>query len=99
MKHLPIGPPTGPLTTAEAAKAEEKRRKTTDLAKFIARVEFEFNADALGDGGERLRRLSAAAEPVGFRMIRGEVRPVSESPVNPEQPGWIGYGPKVDTAR
>jgi hypothetical protein len=27
IKHLPVGPPTGPLTTAEAAKAEELRQK------------------------------------------------------------------------
>jgi hypothetical protein len=95
MKHLPIGPPTGPLTTAEAAKAEEKRRRTTGVAKFIAHVEFELDAESLRDGRERLRRLSAAAEPVGFRMIRGEVHPVSESP---EKPGWTGYGPKIDRA-
>jgi hypothetical protein len=36
MKHLPIGPPTGPLTTDEAAKAEEKRQKT--LAKDDKRL-------------------------------------------------------------
>jgi hypothetical protein len=90
LKHLPIGPPTGPLTTAEAAKAEEKRWRTTDIAKFIAHVEFEFDAEALSDGGERLRRLSAAAESAGFRMIRGEVHLASESPANLKKPGWTG---------
>jgi hypothetical protein len=89
-KHLPIGPPTGPLTTAEAAKAAEKRWRRTDVAKFIAHAEFEFDAEALSDGGERLRRLSAAAESVGFRMIRGEVHLASESSENPEKPGWTG---------
>jgi hypothetical protein len=98
MKHLPIGPPTGPLTTAEAAKAEAKQRRTTDVARFIAHVEFEFDAESLSEGGERLRRLSAAAEPAGFRMIRSEVHPASESPVNPEKPGSTGNGPKIDQA-
>lgn len=45
------------------------------MEKFIAHIEFEFEADALRDGGRRLRDLSAVAEPAGFRMIRGEVRP------------------------
>ena len=65
------------------------------MEKFIARIEFEFEADALKDGGRRLRDLSAVAEPAGFRMIRGEVHPLAESQGNPDRPGRTGYGPKV----
>ena len=63
------------------------------MEKFIARIEFE--ADGLKDGGRRLRDLRAVAEPAGFRMIRSEVPPVSESQDSPDRPGWTGYGPKV----
>jgi hypothetical protein len=66
------------------------------VEKFIARIDFEFEADALTDGGRRLRELSAVAEPAGFRMIRGEVHSAAESHESPERPGWTEYGPKVD---
>jgi hypothetical protein len=66
------------------------------VEKFIARIEFEFEADALQDGGQRLRKLCAVAEPAGFTMIRGEVHPAAESRESPERPGGTAYGPKVD---
>lgn len=65
------------------------------MEKFIARIEFEFEADALKDGGRRLRDLRAVAEPAGFRMIRSEVHSVAESQESPDRPGWTGYGPKT----
>jgi hypothetical protein len=65
------------------------------VAKFIARVEFEFDADAVKDGGRRLRKLMAVAEPAGFRLIRGEVHPAPETPESADRPGWTGYGPRV----
>jgi hypothetical protein len=68
----------------------------TDVAKFIARVEFQFEAEAITDGDQRLRRLNKAAEAAGFKMIRGEVHPAPKTPEDPEKPGWTGYGPKID---
>jgi hypothetical protein len=56
------------------------------VEKFIARIEFEFETDALTDGGRRLRELSAVAESAGFTMIRGEVHPAAEGQESPERP-------------
>jgi hypothetical protein len=67
--------------------------------RFIARIEFGFEADALKDGGRRLRDLSAVAEPAGFRMIRGEVHPMTESQENPDRPGGPASARRSDPLR
>ena len=60
VRHLPIGPPTGPLTTAEATRAEELRQKTPPRnEERISRLVLEsfeaFNA------GDRERLLAVVA--------------------------------------
>lgn len=63
------------------------------MPKFVARIDFEFDADDTKDGSERLRHLRTVAEPVGFKMIRAEVHP---QPDGQDRRGPTTYGPKLD---
>lgn len=65
------------------------------MPRFIAHAEFEFTALDVEDRGHRLRQLGAAAEPLGFEMIRGEVHP---APEGSERRGPTGFGPRVSSS-
>jgi hypothetical protein len=70
-------------------------RKEVALQRFLAHVEFYFEAQKVEDAGRRLRDLAKAAERVGFDVTRGHVE---EAPpdIEADERGCTGYGPSVD---
>jgi hypothetical protein len=66
------------------------------MPRFLAEVEFTFEADSVEAVGAELRRLSQAAEAVGFELRRGQAVP---APPEEDDSGWTGYGPLIDDPR
>jgi hypothetical protein len=64
------------------------------LPRFVAHVEFRFEAESVEAGGKRLRELATAADSVGFEMKSGRVEAAPPS-TDPDPDGWTGYGPEV----
>jgi hypothetical protein len=61
------------------------------VSRFVAYIEFRFDADDLIAGGKRLRELSEAADTVGFSMERARVE--DSPPEEEDASGWTSYGP------
>ena len=61
---------------------------------FVAEVEFRFECESQEAAGAALRRLSEAAETVGFDLRRGKVVP---APPDEDDSGWTGYVPLTDS--
>jgi hypothetical protein len=66
------------------------------MPRFLAEVEFTFEAESLDAVGAELRRLSQAAEAAGFEMRRGQTAP---APPDEDDSGPTGYGPLIDDPR
>jgi hypothetical protein len=56
------------------------------MPRFLAEVEFTFEAESLDAVGAELKRLSQAAEAV-------------PAPPEEDDSGWTGYGPLIDDPR
>ncbi len=62
------------------------------VERFLAEMQFRFDAESLETSAAALRRLQRAAEGAGFELVRGKVIPAP--PEQPKQPGeWTSYGP------
>jgi hypothetical protein len=66
------------------------------MPRFVAEVEFTFEADSLESVGAELRRLSQAAQDAGFEMRRGKAEPAQ---ADDDDSGPTGYGPLIDDPR
>ena len=66
------------------------------MPRFLAEVEFTFEADSLEAVGAELRRLSKAASDAGFEMRRGKAGP---APPEEDDSGPTGYVPLIDDRR
>lgn len=66
------------------------------MPRFVAEVEFTFEAESLEAVGAELRRLSQAAGDAGFEMRRGRAVP---APPADDDAGPTGYGPLIDDCR
>jgi hypothetical protein len=64
---------------------------------FVAEVEFRFECERQEAAGTALRRLSEAAERVGFELKRGTVVPAP--PDEDDGSGWTSYAPLEDPSR
>ena len=64
------------------------------MPRFSAEVEFRFECESQEAAGAALRRLSEAAEHVGFELKRGKVVPAP--PDEDDDSEWTGYVPLVD---
>jgi hypothetical protein len=64
---------------------------------FVAEVEFRFDCESQEAAGAALRRLSGAAERVGFALKRGTVVPAP--PDEDDGSGWTNYVPLEDPPR
>lgn len=62
---------------------------------FVAEVEFRFECEGQVAAGAALRRLSGAAERVGFELQRGTVVPAP--PGENDDSGWTSYVPLDET--
>jgi hypothetical protein len=66
----------------------------TLVPRFLAEVSFHFESETQMTVGADLRRLSQAAQEVGFQLKRSKV---TEAPPDEEdESGWTGYGPLID---
>jgi hypothetical protein len=63
------------------------------MPRFVAEVEFTFEADSFEAVPAELRRLSLAAEEAGFELRRGNAVP---APPEEDDSRPTGYGPLVD---
>jgi len=64
------------------------------MPRFAAEVEFRFECESQEAAGAELRRLSEAAERVGFELKRGKVVPAP--PDEDDDSAWTSYAPLVD---
>ena len=64
------------------------------MPRFTAELEFRFECESQEAAGAALRRLSEAAERVGFELRRGKVVPAP--PDEDDDSGWTSYVPLVD---
>ena len=65
------------------------------MARFIAEVSFRFASESVETAGADLRRLSAAAQDVGFDLVRGKVTPAPPDE-DQDRSGLTYYGPLVN---
>ena len=64
------------------------------MPRFRADLVFYFNAGEMNSVPRRLQELKAAAESVGFDFHSGQAEEGSEP--EPDEDGWVGYGPLPD---
>jgi hypothetical protein len=64
------------------------------MARFLAEVSFHFDSDSVQTAGADLRRLSEAAQQVGFDLKRGNV--TEAPPDEDDESGWTSYVPLTD---
>jgi hypothetical protein len=64
------------------------------MARFIAEVSFRFESESVETAGAEVRRLSDAAENVGFELVRGKVTP--SPPEDQDRSGPTYYVPLID---
>jgi hypothetical protein len=64
------------------------------MPRFLAEVSFHFESESVQTAGADLRRLSQAAQEVGFDLKRGKV---SEAPPdNDDESGGTSFVPLID---
>jgi hypothetical protein len=65
------------------------------MARFIAEGSFRFESESVETAGADLRRLSAAAQDVGFDLVRGKVTPAPPDE-DQDRSGPTYYVPLID---
>jgi hypothetical protein len=64
------------------------------MARFLAEVSFLFDSESVQTAGADLRRLSEAAQEVGFELKRGKV--TEAPPDQDDESGGTSYVPLID---
>ena len=62
------------------------------MPRLVARVELNFDADSVRDGGQKLNELTALARGIGLEVVRAEVHLAGDAR-DTERANWVRYTP------